>query len=302
MHNVEQTSTYLEERRRIVEGELAALIEEPTGDSRRKGVDQAMRYSLNAGGKRLRPALAMASADAVGAGWKSIMPLPLALELIHTYSLIHDDLPCMDDDDLRRGMPSCHRQFDEATAVLAGDALLTKAFELLSDELFFEQVGWRTARTVVQEVSMAAGHHGMVGGQIIDMASENTPTDLEQLTELHRLKTGALLRVSVVEGGRAAGASPDQLQALETYGECIGLAFQIVDDILDETVTSDQLGKPGGSDREQGKTTFPLLLGLEESRQRAEALVSQAIEAIEPLGAPATPLKLIAERILNRLN
>lgn len=302
MHNTQQTTMYLDERKRIVETALNKLIDEPTGDNRRDGIDVAMRYSLNAGGKRLRPALAMASADAVGGHWESIMPLPLAIELIHTYSLIHDDLPCMDDDDLRRGKPSCHKQFNEATAVLAGDALLTKAFELLTDETFFEQVGWRTARTVTQEVSQAAGHHGMVGGQIIDMASENTATNLEQLTELHRLKTGALLKVSVVEGGRAAGATSEQLKALETYGECIGLAFQIVDDILDETVASDALGKPGGSDREQGKTTFPLLLGLDESRRRAESLIEKAVEAIEPLGEPATPLKLIAERILNRLN
>lgn len=267
---------HLAERRATIETELAARL--PASEQAHpSGVYEAMRYSVFAGGKRLRPMLSLAAAEAVsGSGAPaSAMTAGLAVEILHTYSLIHDDLPCMDDDELRRGKPTCHIAFGEATAVLAGDALLTLAFEWLAST--------GEAR-LVTELAQAAGACGMIGGQELDMRMEKEEGGtLEDLQRMHHHKTGALISASLRMGGLCAGASKNQLEALTTYGRAIGLAFQIVDDILDTTASTEELGKPAGSDEARGKLTYTALLGPEASRERAEALVVEAKQAIQSL-------------------
>jgi geranylgeranyl diphosphate synthase type II len=259
-----------------------------------------MRYSLLAGGKRLRPILCLAACELAGGDSEQAMPTAVALEMIHTMSLIHDDLPAMDNDDLRRGRPTSHKVFGEANAILAGDALLTRAFEMVS--LRSPGVPAERLLAVVGELSLAAGAPGLVGGQVVDLESEGKQVSLETLEYIHVHKTGALLRACVLSGALIAGAAEGLMAALRTYARGIGLAFQIIDDILDVTASSEVLGKTAGKDLSANKTTYPKLLGLEESRQRAEALVREAKQALEPYGAQgkAAPLMALADFITSR--
>lgn len=256
-------------------------------------IHRAMRYSVFAGGKRIRPVLCLEAARAVAGGdVEGIEEVACSLELIHTYSLIHDDLPALDNDDLRRGRPTSHKVFGEATAILAGDALLTFAFEVLSRAA--------SARLVAELAHAAGTRGGMIAGQVHDIEGESQPPSAELLDRIHRAKTGALLRCSLRLGALHAGAGAGQLEALSRFGEHIGLAFQIVDDILDVTQTSEQLGKTAGKDAAQHKITFPAVYGLEESRRMAERQRALAHEAVEGFGDAALRLRQLADLIVER--
>ncbi len=263
---------------------------------------EAMRYSLLAGGKRLRPVLCLAFADAVakqtGAG--SILAnedAACALEFVHTYSLIHDDLPAMDDDDLRRGRPTNHKVFGEAMAILAGDALLTDAFALLAGSENSAELQLRAR--LCGELALAAGSRGMVGGQVFDI-DENRQAQLQYLLTLHRMKTGALIKAASRMGALTAGADDELLAAAETYGDCVGLAFQIADDVLDVTVSAEAMGKPTGADAAAGRATFPAVVGLDESKRMADEYVSLACAAIEVLEPGDGPLHALARYSVER--
>jgi geranylgeranyl diphosphate synthase type II len=256
----------------------------------------AMRYSVLAPGKRLRPMLALLAAEACGGVIEDAMPAACAVEMVHTYSLIHDDLPAMDDDDLRRGLPTCHRQFDEATAILAGDGLLTLAFELLATEV---QPGDVAARCCAVLAS-AAGVAGMVGGQADDMAGGLEGDDLERIESIHARKTGALINASLELGAVCAGADSGRIGALKAFGCRLGLAFQITDDLLDVRGDAGAVGKRVGKDAEQGKATYPALLGVEASVRRAERLIEEACDALHPLGAKGAGLEAVARYVMER--
>ena len=287
-------AAYLEASRQRVESALDAAL----GPERPESLREAMRYSLLAGGKRLRPILCLASCELAGGTSALALPTAVALEMIHTMSLIHDDLPAMDNDDLRRGRPTNNKVFGEANAILAGDALLTRAFEMVA--LRSPGVAPERLLRVLGELSLAAGAPGLVGGQVVDLESEGRQVDLDTLEYIHLHKTGALLQASVLTGALIAGAADDLLAALRTYSRGIGLAFQIIDDILDLTASSAVLGKTAGKDLAADKTTYPKLLGLEESRRRAEALVRESKEALEPWLAQASPLVALADYITSR--
>ncbi len=271
---------------------------------------QAMSYSLLAGGKRLRPLLVLMACEACGEEAEAAMPAACAIEMVHTYSLIHDDLPAMDDDDERRGQPTSHIQFDEATAILAGDGLLTLAFEMLATDVKPPEV----AAACCADLAGAAGMCGMVGGQMADLIAENgvhaavrTPAEedrttsaVEQLESIHRRKTGRLLCSALTMGGRIAGANPQTLHNLTTYGEAIGLAFQIADDLLDVCGDSETMGKRVRKDKNAGKLTYPALLGEAESRLRAEQLVNDACEAIANFGSRGQRLEAMAHYVIER--
>ena len=258
---------------------------------------QAMRYSLMAGGKRLRPILAIWSAEACGVSGDQAMPVAVALEMIHTYSLIHDDLPAMDDDDLRRGMPTCHKAYDEATAILAGDGLLTLAFEVVARE----QKPLDVVGECVQILADAAGPCGMVAGQMADLAAEDrTDSNLEELEAIHRRKTGALLCAALRLGATVAKASDEQKDALERYGWSVGLAFQVVDDLLDATGDEAKMGKRVGKDSGLGKWTYPGLIGVESSRAHARTLADSAISALNIFDERADRLRALAHQIVER--
>ena len=287
---------YLSSRKALVEEALERLL--PWAQTPTTQLSAAMRHSLLDGGKRLRPILVLACAEALGHSPERFLPFACAMECIHTYSLIHDDLPAMDDDDLRRGRPTCHKQFDEATAILAGDALLTLAFELAAQPI--AGVDPQESLALIRLLAQGAGMAGMVGGQLLDMLSEKRQLSLTELQTVHAHKTGALIRVACVAGGRLGGATPDQRQRLADYGEAIGLAFQITDDILDETGDSQLLGKATGQDRQSAKATYPSLLGLQASQQEAERQVHRAIACLEPFSSQADPLRHLARFILTR--
>jgi geranylgeranyl diphosphate synthase type II len=279
-------------RQRLVEAALERWL--PRQEGRPPTIHDAMRYSVFAGGKRLRPLLALFACEAVGGELEAALPAAAALEMIHTYSLIHDDLPAMDDDDFRRGRPTCHKVYGEAIAILAGDALLTHAFQVLADPTAGTTAG--PARlNIVAEIAQAAGSLGMVGGQTMDILAEGHALDPEALLDLHTRKTGALLRASVRVGGIAAGAGEAALAALTRYGERIGLAFQIVDDILDIEGDSAEMGKTAGSDLRKQKATYPAIFGLEESKRQAVELLAEAKAALTPLGDPAWALLALAD-------
>jgi len=259
----------------------------------------AMHYSLLGGGKRIRPMLVYAAAEAIGSkpSIDSILDkAACAVEYIHAYSLIHDDLPAMDDDDLRRGRPTCHRQFDEATAILAGDALQTRAFELLAN--LDCEAGLSLA--LIRSLAAASGQRGMVGGQAIDLAAVGQQIDRQHLETMHRLKTGALIRASIRMGALCAGASAEQLNHLDHYGEAIGLSFQVHDDILDITSDTATLGKQQGADEARNKPTYPALLGLEAAQQLALDLHQQALVALENFGSGADQLRALSAYIIQR--
>ena len=293
------TSGYLDESREKVEQALNTLM--PREGSHPDRLVSAMRHSLFAGGKRIRPILVLAAAAAAGGKDNFALQPACAVELVHTYSLIHDDLPAMDDDDFRRGRPTCHRAFDEGTAILAGDALLTMAFDLLSVENKGEGEGIEAhlRLRMVQELARAAGWRGMVGGQQVDMDSEGTEPDLPLLEYIHTHKTGALIRCSLIMGGLAANADETTLRALASFGEKVGLAFQVVDDILDVTATTEEMGKDQGSDAERGKITYPGLFGLEGARERAFKLVDDAKAVMDGVDS-AGRLAEIADYVLLR--
>ncbi len=289
---------YLEERKALIDRALEDFL--PGAGSDPPLILQAARYSLFAGGKRIRAILCLAAAEAVGERAETVMPAACALEMIHTYSLIHDDLPAMDNDDYRRGKPTSHKVFGEAMAILAGDALLTEAFCLLALRQRAPGIPPESVLAVLQEIADAAGLRGMVGGQALDILAQNEKIGMEGLHEIHRLKTGALLRVSLRAGAILAGAGKEALEALSDYGEKIGLAFQIADDILNVEGDPALLGKGTGSDAARGKTTFPALLGVDASRARAEELVIGAVASLAPFDDRAAPLRKIARYILAR--
>lgn len=286
---------YLEARRLMVEEALEVALPQQDGPETR--VVEAMRYSLFAGGKRLRPILCLAASEAVGGDLKAAMPAGCALEMIHTYSLIHDDLPAMDDDDLRRGKPTNHKVFGEAIAILAGDGLLTEAFVLLSD---YNSLLPERAAQVIGVIAEAASYRGMVGGQVVDILSQNKRADLETVQQMHSRKTAALIAAATESGALAGKGSEAQVAALARYGRAIGLAFQIADDILDIEGDTELLGKTTGADEARGKVTYPAAVGLERSRQTANEMVNDALAALEGFDDRANPLRSLANYIITR--
>lgn len=261
-------------------------------------IHRAMRYSIFAGGKRMRPILCLAAARACGIRRAAdALPAACAVECVHTYSLIHDDLPCMDDDDMRRGRPTSHKVFGEGIAVLAGDALLTVAFEIL---VRMKPTPRHSAADYVTELSRAAGSRNLVGGQVADLEGEKKQCTPADLRFIHRGKTAAMIITSLKLGAMAANATPRTLGIMEEFGDSLGLAFQVIDDILDVTQSSEKLGKSAGKDAAAGKTTYPALLGLESSQKEATRLTEKALSALSPLGERADPLRSLAEKLLSR--
>ncbi len=287
---------YLGVRREAVDRELDRLL--PAADVVPVTLHSAMRHSMFAGGKRIRPILAIAAGEACG-GPPGVESAACALECVHTYSLIHDDLPALDNDDFRRGKPTCHRAYGEAMAILAGDALLTIAFQIIAE--LKSPADARVA--LAAELSAAAGtQDGMIGGQVADIESEGKPPVADQVEFIHRAKTAALIRASVRFGALFAGADAAQYEALSKFGGKIGLAFQIVDDILDVVSTSEALGKTAGKDQGQSKATYPAVFGIDASRQRASRCLAEALEALSGFGDSAWALREIAGLIVSRTN
>jgi len=288
---------YMKERAAAVDAALDRLL--PAERDRPEKLHKAMRYSVFAGGKRLRPVLVIAGAEAVGGGMSDVMPTACAIELIHTYSLVHDDLPAMDNDDFRRGVPTSHKVFGEAMAILAGDALLTLAFRLVAENF---RAGGDAARLrdVLADVADAAGCAGMVGGQVADLESEGKQVGADTVDYIHAHKTGALIRASLCAGAIICGATPAQRRALGVAGTDLGLAFQIVDDVLDVVGSSKELGKTAGKDQAQRKATYPALHGLEASRARARDLIAEADLALAGLGPRAEPIRALGRFIVDR--
>lgn len=296
--NPDPLKMYLEARKKIVDEALDGYL--PAEDRYPPDIFKAVRYSLFAGGKRIRPILCLAAAEAVGGEISPVLPVACALELIHTYSLIHDDLPAMDDDDYRRGMLTSHKVFGEGVAVLAGDALLTEAFRLMSERELQKDTPPETLLDVIREIAVAAGYFGMVGGQVVDLQSEGQPVDPDTLQYIHTHKTGAMIIASVRAGALLSGAGKSELDALTLYGRHIGLAFQIADDILNVEGDRKMMGKGTGSDAERGKVTYPALMGLDASREKARELVADALAAISRFDDRALPLRMIASYITER--
>ncbi|MCD6486625.1 MAG: polyprenyl synthetase family protein [Syntrophobacterales bacterium] len=287
---------YLETKKNLVDRALEEYFPERDGFS--SEISESMRYSLFAGGKRIRPVLCVASAEAVGGREDAVLPIACAIEMIHTYSLIHDDLPLMDDDDYRRGKPSNHKVFGEGVAVLAGDALLTEAFSLLSGKT--TGISPEKSLSIIHEISTAAGFQGMIGGQVADLRAEGKEVGMEEVNYIHINKTQALITVSIRAGAIAAGAGKDDLNALSEYGRKTGLAFQIADDILDIESSREILGKNTGSDEDSKKATYPALIGIEESKKRTRKLVEDALSDINRFDEKALPLRMIARFIAER--
>lgn len=288
---------YLRNKRRQINQALEAVLK--TSDSPDRLLE-AMSYALMAGGKRLRPVLCLAAAESVDGDPQEALPAACALEMIHTYSLIHDDLPGMDDDELRRGRPTCHKAFDEATAILAGDALLTLAFQTLSSPAITDDRQAGKWLCVIQLVSHAAGYCGMIQGQMRDMASEGGRLSLAELKSIHRLKTGALIEASVRCGAELAGVDVTRIQLLESYAQNIGLAFQVRDDILNVEGDPEIMGKAVGTDEHRRKSTYPSVMGLAESQNFAAKLVQNALQALKTFDHKAEPLRAIAQYVLKR--
>jgi geranylgeranyl diphosphate synthase, type II len=271
----------------------------PSEKARPVTLHRAMRYGIFAGGKRLRPILCLAAAEACGGTPGPALPAACAVECIHTYSLIHDDLPCMDDDDLRRGRPTTHKVFGEAVAVLAGDALMTIAFEILAQTKATKRYG---LQDFFLELATSAGSSLLVGGQVADMEAENRAATPKELLFIHRGKTAAMIAASLRLGAMSANATPAQVKALGKFGEHLGLAFQIVDDILDITQSSEELGKSAGKDAASGKATYPSVFGLEKSRREATRLTKTALKDLDPLGTKGDFLRAFASDLLERRN
>ena len=287
---------YLSESKALVDSCLDRLL--PAKTEAPVTIHKAMRHSVFAGGKRIRPILALAAGDSLGGDRDVLLWLGASIEMMHTYSLIHDDLPALDNDDLRRGIPTCHKVFGEAMAILAGDALMTRCYQLLVD---LPHAGAEARLAILREVSQATGTvNGMIGGQVADLESEGKPVTPDQLEYIHRSKTGALLTASIRCGALASGAGPKELQGLTDFGRKVGLAFQIVDDILDVTSTSEVLGKTAGKDEKVKKATYPALYGIDASRKKVQKLVAEATGDIRELGAAAEALRGIALFVQDR--
>ncbi|MBQ5399555.1 MAG: polyprenyl synthetase family protein [Ruminococcus sp.] len=267
-----------------------------------KKLTESMKYSLEAGGKRIRPTLTLAFASLLGADEEVAMPFACAVEMIHTYSLIHDDLPCMDDDDMRRGKPSNHKVFGEDIALLAGDALQSLAFEIMTLDSTAEKAGYETCCKCVNILSRYCGAVGMVGGQVIDLAFENKKASLEIISEMDRKKTGGLIKAACLMGCAVGNASSEEFLAAEKYAENIGLAFQIVDDILDVTSTEQELGKPIGSDADNNKSNYVTELGIEECQRLADKLTCEALEALNVFSGDTSFLASLAQKLARRKN
>jgi geranylgeranyl diphosphate synthase type II len=290
---------YLEEKKERVDAFLRSQFQ--TDEPHFRRLFEAVRYSLLAGGKRIRPVLAFAAFEAVSdvsaQPADAVLRVAAAIEMIHTYSLIHDDLPAMDNDDLRRGRPTNHKVYGEATAILAGDCLLTEAFLLIARA---EAVPAVILLDIIKDIAEASGGNGMAGGQAIDLEYEGRKISAEELEFLHRHKTGCLIEVSVVSGAKLAGAEGSRLAAIKTYGQSIGLAFQIADDILDVEGGSEEMGKATGGDAKKEKATYPSILGLEKSKTLATNLAKRAVEALQGFDRRADPLREIARYIVSR--
>ena len=291
---------YLQEKKEKVDSALERYL--PRSEEFTLNLHNAIKHSLFAGGKRIRPILSIASFEAVGGKGEKILPFACALEMIHTYSLIHDDLPAIDNDDYRRGKPTCHKVFGEAIAILAGDGLLTEAFKLMANQPAKDHPlsDGGLILDLINEVAQAAGVLGMVGGQVVDIESEGKVADLPTVQYIHTHKTGAMILASVRVGAKLGGANEEILKALTRYGENLGLAFQIVDDILNVEGEAGLMGKKTGSDLSKGKATYPSVLGVDESKRRAKELVHLAVDALKPLGPEADPLREIAHFVAAR--
>jgi geranylgeranyl diphosphate synthase, type II len=286
----------LEQGRVLTDAALERLL--PPATQQPASIHQAMRHSVFAGGKRIRPILCMEAGRMIATSLPAgIEDLGAALEMLHTYSLIHDDLPALDNDDLRRGRPTCHKVFGEAIAILAGDALQTQAYEALARLRCPAEARVR----IIEEIARGTGTvDGMIGGQVVDLEAERTKPDIKMLEYIHRAKTAALITASVVSGGIYAGGSHDDVEKLRKFGQSIGLAFQIVDDVLDVTQTSEQLGKTAGKDTAAEKVTYPSLFGIDESLKKADALVESAFASLEGFGSRAETLKSLARFLVER--
>jgi len=289
---------YLKSKKEIVDTALERYL--PGVSSVPPIIFESVRYSVFAGGKRLRPILCLAAAEAVSGKADIALPAACALEMIHTYSLIHDDLPAMDDDDYRRGKPTNHRVFGEAVAVLAGDALLTEAFHLISNRELFKGVPAESILRVIHELSQASGYFGMVGGQVVDIQSEGRAVGEETLYFIHTHKTGALMTAAVRTGAILAGATEEQIHVLSQYGRDLGIAFQVADDILNVEGNREALGKETGSDTRLKKATFPAVMGLDASRRKAQEFVAHALVHLESFDERAEPMRAIARYAIER--
>ena len=291
----EPLDTYISSCGRRVDAALGRFL--PKVAEKPATLHKAMRYSLFAGGKRLRPVLCLAAAEACGGREANAMPLACAVECIHTYSLIHDDLPSMDDDDFRRGRPTSHKVFGEGVAILAGDALLTVAFELVARTKPSRR--W-TAAELVRDLAVASGSLFLVGGQVADLEGEGKLTSHAQLRWIHERKTSALLAASIRLGAMSANATPAELRALTRFGENLGMAFQVIDDSLDATKTSAQLGKTAGKDAKSGKATYPSILGMKRAEAEARRFTAGSVNALKPFGRRGDRLRELADYLLNR--
>jgi geranylgeranyl diphosphate synthase type II len=289
---------YLKDKQKLIDQALKDFFPQAQGPA--ATVIQAMQYSLFAGGKRLRPILCLAGAESVGAQSQALLPIACSLELIHTYSLIHDDLPAMDNDDLRRGRPTNHKVFGEAVALLAGDGLLTEAFRLMAQMTLPDWIPPRALLRSIGLIATAAGYQGMVGGQTVDMEFTGKKVDADLLLFLHTHKTGALITAAVAAGAVLGGGNEAEIRALTDYGQAIGLAFQIADDILDVEGDSTEMGKAVGGDARKQKITYPAVVGLEQSKKRTKELIAQALAALDSFAQRGEPLRLLAHYIIER--
>jgi geranylgeranyl diphosphate synthase type II len=287
---------YLSERRVLIDAALARALAPADGTPPR--LQEAMHYALFSGGKRIRPILTLMACEAVPARSEPALPFACAVELVHTYSLVHDDLPAMDDDELRRGRPTVHVAFDEALAILAGDALLTEAFRVAAEG--GTRVGAERALAITRVLAVAAGAAGMVGGQVADLEAEGAAADHGLVESIHRRKTAALIAAAVEIGALAGGASEQRRAALAEYGRALGLAFQVADDVLDAVAPTVVTGKRAGGDAARGKMTYPAVLGVDGSRRIARELLARCRDALHPLGPPAAPLEALAAFVVER--
>lgn len=290
-----ELSAYLAKRQKQIDRALDRYL--PKESAKPATIHRAMRYSLFAGGKRLRPILCLAAAEACGGAFEAAMPLACAVECIHTYSLIHDDLPSMDNDDFRRGRPTCHKAFGEGIAVLAGDALLTVAFEITAQA---EPTRRYSSREVFRELANGAGSRKLIAGQVADLEAEGKTISRAELRYIHENKTAALLTTCVRLGAMSANATARELDAMSEFGSSLGFAFQVIDDILDVTQTSEKLGKSAGKDVAAKKATYPAIIGLDRSRREAHRLTSKALAALEPLAERGDVLRALADHLLSR--
>jgi len=292
---VSDLKDYLKAQQKVVDQALNKFL--PRASATPKTVHDAMRYSIFAGGKRLRPILTLAAAEACGGEVQAALPPACSVEVMHTYSLVHDDLPCMDDDDLRRGRPTSHKVYGEGMAVLTGDALLTEAFTILAHTPPTKRY---SLKEILLEFSECGGSKKLIGGQVLDLEGEGQDLTKSQLVKIHENKTAALLTTSLRLGGMTANATPRQLEALTTFGYNLGLAFQVIDDILDVTQSTEKLGKTAGKDEAVDKATYPSILGLEKSKKEANRLTKKALTTLDVLGKKASRLEQIAHYLLDR--